>query len=360
MQRVFNFSAGPAILPEAVLQSAAAEMLNYEQTGMSVMEMSHRTRDFEQIIEEAEADLRQLTGMSDDYEVLFLQGGGSMQFAMIPMNLMRNRKADYIHTGNWTKKAIEEARRYGDVKILASSEDEDFSYIPDCSDLPVREDADYVYICENNTVFGTKYHELPDTKGKPLVADLSSCLLSEALDISRYAVIFAGAQKNLGPAGVTVVIIRKDLIADAAFEFTPTMLSFKTHAQAASLYNTPPCYNIYLLGKVLKWIQAIGGLEAMRERNIEKARLLYDFLDRSCLFKATARKRDRSMMNVTFVTGDFELDRKFLTEAQARALVNLGGHRSVGGMRASLYNAMSLEGVEALVSCLEDFERENG
>lgn len=360
MQRVFNFAAGPATLPEAVLQSAAAEMLNYEQTGMSVMEMSHRSADFERIIEAAEADLRQLTNMSDDYEVLFLQGGGSLQFAMIPINLMKNGKADYIHTGSWTKKAIEEARRYGDVKVLASSEDDNFSYIPDCSDMPVREDADYVYICENNTIFGTKYRKLPNTKGKPLVADLSSCMLSEPLDISRYGLIFAGAQKNLGPAGVTLVIIRKDLIANELPMFAPTMLSYKTHAEAGSLYNTPPCYNIYMLGKVLKWIVETGGLEAMKARNLEKAGLLYDFLDGSSLFKGTVRKEDRSLMNVTFVTGDAGLDKKFLSEAKARGLVNLGGHRSVGGMRASIYNAMPLEGVKALVSCLEDFERENG
>ena len=304
MGRVYNFSAGPAVLPEEVLQEAAAEMLDYAGTGMSVMEMSHRSAAFADIIESAEADLRELVGIPDNYRVLFLQGGASQQFAAVPMNLMKNRVADYIVTGSWAKKAFKEAKIYGDARAIASSEDETFSYIPDCSDLPVSEDADYVYICENNTIYGTKFHTLPNTKGKDLVADVSSCFLSEPVDITKYGVMYGGAQKNIGPAGVVISIIREDLITDDVLEGTPTMLKWKTQADANSLYNTPPAYGIYICGKVFKWLKDQGGLEAMQQRNQEKAALLYDFLDASKLFRGTVRKEDRSLMNVPFVAGD--------------------------------------------------------
>ena len=359
MGRVYNFSAGPAVLPEEVLAEAAAEMLDYAGSGMSVMEMSHRSKEFAGIIEGAEADLRELMGIPDNYRVLFLQGGASQQFAAVPMNLMKNRVADYIITGSWAKKAFKEAKIYGDARAIASSEDETFSYIPDCSDLPISEDADYVYICENNTIYGTKFHTLPDTKDKDLVADVSSCFLSEPVDITRYGVMFGGAQKNIGPAGVVIAIIREDLIRDDVLEGTPTMLKWKTQADAGSLYNTPPAYGIYICGKVFKWLKAQGGLAAMKERNVEKAALLYDYLDASELFRGTVRKEDRSLMNVPFVTGSDELDAAFVAEAKAAGLVNLKGHRSVGGMRASIYNAMPREGVEALVSFMKDFEHKN-
>ncbi|MCI8515140.1 MAG: 3-phosphoserine/phosphohydroxythreonine transaminase [Lachnospiraceae bacterium] len=356
MSRVYNFSAGPAVLPEEVLKEAATEMLDYRGSGMSVMEMSHRSKVFEEILHEAERDLRDLMGIPDHYKVLFLQGGGNTQFAMIPMNLMKNGTADYIVTGQWAKKAYEEAKKYGNVKCIASSADQTYSYIPDCSDLPVDEDADYVYICQNNTIYGTLFHELPDTKGKTLVADVSSCFLSEPVDVEKYGVIWGGVQKNVGPAGVTIVIIREDLIRDDVYPATPTMLKYKTHADADSLYNTPPCYNIYICGKVFKWLKAMGGLEAMKARNEEKAKILYDYLDGSRLFKGTVRKEDRSLMNVPFVTGDQELDALFIKEATAAGFVNLKGHRTVGGMRASLYNAMPKEGVEKLVAFMRDFE----
>ena len=359
MGRVYNFSAGPAVLPEEVLAEAAAEMLDYAGSGMSVMEMSHRSKEFAGIIEGAEADLRELMGIPDNYRVLFLQGGASQQFAAVPMNLMKNRVADYIITGSWAKKAFKEAKIYGDARAIASSEDETFSYIPDCSDLPISEDADYVYICENNTIYGTKFHTLPNTKGKDLVADVSSCFLSEPVDITRYGVMFGGAQKNIGPAGVVIAIIREDLIREDVLEGTPTMLKWKTQADAGSLYNTPPAYGIYICGKVFKWLKAQGGLAAMKERNVEKAALLYDYLDASELFRGTVRKEDRSLMNVPFVTGSDELDAAFVAEAKAAGLVNLKGHRSVGGMRASIYNAMPREGVEALVSFMKDFEHKN-
>ena len=331
-------------------------MLDYKGTGMSVMEMSHRSKAYDEIIKTAEADLRELMNIPDNYKVLFLQGGASQQFAMIPMNLMKNKVADYIVTGQWAKKAYQEAQKYGKANKIASSEDKTFSYIPDCSDLPISEDADYVYICENNTIYGTKIKELPDTKGKILVSDVSSCFLSEPVDVSRYGIIYGGVQKNIGPAGVVIVIIREDLITDDVLEGTPTMLKYKIHADADSLYNTPPAYGIYICGKVFKWIKEMGGLEAMKERNEKKAKILYDFLDESKLFKGTVEKKDRSLMNVPFVTGDAEMDAKFVKDAKEAGFENLKGHRSVGGMRASIYNAMPIEGVEALVAFMKKFE----
>ncbi len=360
MARVFNFSAGPAVLPEEVLREAAAEMLDYRGTGMSVMEMSHRSRPFQEIIETAESDLRELMGIPDNYKVLFLQGGASQQFAMIPMNLMKNRVADYIITGQWAKKAWQEAQKYGKANAVASSADKTFTYIPDCSDLPISENADYVYICENNTIYGTKFHELPNTKGKPLVADVSSCFLSEPVDVSRYGMIYGGVQKNIGPAGVVIVIIRDDLITEDVLPGTPTMLQYKIHADNGSLYNTPPAYGIYICGKVFQWLKSRGGLEAMKQYNEQKAKILYDFLDESKLFHGTVVKKDRSLMNVPFVTGDKELDAKFVKEAEAAGFVNLKGHRTVGGMRASIYNAMPIEGVEKLVAFMAEFEKNNG
>ncbi|MEE1315043.1 MAG: 3-phosphoserine/phosphohydroxythreonine transaminase [Faecalimonas sp.] len=359
MSRVYNFSAGPAVLPESVLKAVADEMLDYNGTGMSVMEMSHRSKAYQEIIDTAEADLRELMNIPDNYKVLFLQGGASQQFAMIPMNLMKNGVADYIVTGQWAKKAYQEAAKYGKANKIASSEDKTFSYIPDCSDLPISEDADYVYICENNTIYGTKFKELPNTKGKLLVSDVSSCFLSEPVDVSKYGIIYGGVQKNIGPAGVVIVIIREDLITEDVPAYTPTMLKYKTHADAGSMYNTPPAYGIYVCGKVFKWIKEMGGLEAMKERNEEKAKILYDFLDESKLFKGTVEKKDRSLMNVPFVTGDADLDAKFVKEAKEAGLENLKGHRSVGGMRASIYNAMPKEGVEALVAFMRKFEEEN-
>ena len=360
MHRVYNFSAGPAVLPEEVLREAADEMLDYQGTGMSVMEMSHRSAAFDKIIKTAEQDLRDLMGIPDNYKVLFLQGGASQQFAAVPMNLMKNRKAAYIVTGQWAKKAYQEAQKYGKAVKVASSEDKTFSYIPDCSDLPIDDDADYVYICENNTIYGTKYKKLPNTKGKTLVADVSSCFLSEPVDVTKYGVIYGGVQKNVGPAGVVIAIIREDLIPEKpAVENTPTMLAWKTQADADSLYNTPPCYGIYICGKVFKWLKKMGGLEEMQKRNIAKAKVLYDFLDESKLFKGTVRKEDRSLMNVPFVTGDKDMDAKFIKEATAAGFVNLKGHRTVGGMRASIYNAMPIEGVEKLVAFMKQFEADN-
>src|SRR5699024_4121218 len=310
MSRVYNFSAGPAVLPEEVLKEVADEMMDYRGTGMSVMEMSHRSAAFQEIIDEAEKDLRDLMNIPDNYKVLFLQGGASQQFAMIPMNLMKNRVADYIVTGQWAKKAYQEAQKYGKVNCIASSADKTFSYIPDCSDLPVSEDADYVYICENNTIYGTKFKELPNTKGKTLVADVSSCFLSEPVDVTKYGVIYGGVQKNIGPAGVVIVIIREDLITEDVLPGTPTMLTYKTHADADSLYNTPPCYGIYICGKVFKWLKKRGGLAAMKEYNEKKAAILYDYLDQSKMFHGTVEPASRSLMNVPFVTGDKDLDAK--------------------------------------------------
>ena len=359
MSRVYNFSAGPAVLPEEVLQEVAAEMMDYNGTGMSVMEMSHRSKAFEEILETAEKDFRELLKIPDNYKVLFLSGGAHHQFAAVPMNLMKNGVADYIVTGQWAKKAYQEASIYGEAVKLASSEDKTFSYIPDCSDLDIPDDLDYVYICENNTIYGTKYKKLPNTKGHTLVADVSSCFLSEPVDVTKYGVIYGGVQKNVGPAGVVIVIIREDLITEDTLPGTPTMLKYKTHADADSLYNTPPCYGIYICGKVFKWLKKMGGLSVMKERNEEKAKILYDFLDQSKLFKGTVVPEDRSLMNVPFVTGDADLDAKFVKEATEAGFVNLKGHRTVGGMRASIYNAMPKEGVEKLVEFMKKFEEEN-
>ncbi len=359
MSRVYNFSAGPAVLPEEVLKEAADEMLDYRGCGMSVMEMSHRSKMFEEIIQTAEADLRELMGIPDNYKVLFMQGGASQQFAMVPMNFMKNKVADYIITGQWAKKAWNEAKLFGTANAVASSADKTFSYIPDCSDLPISENADYVYICENNTIYGTKFKTLPNTKGKPLVADISSCFLSEPVDVEKYAMLYGGAQKNVGPAGVVIAVIREDMITEDVLEGTPTMLRYKTHADAASLYNTPPAYGIYICGKVFQWLKRQGGLSAMKEYNEKKAKLLYDFLDESKLFTGTVEKKDRSLMNVPFVTGDSDLDALFVKEAKAAGLENLKGHRTVGGMRASIYNAMPMAGVEKLVTFMEDFEKKH-
>lgn len=358
MSRVYNFSAGPAVLPEEVLREAAEEMLD-NGSGMSVMEMSHRSQAFQTIIDEAEADLRDLLNIPDNYRVLFMQGGASQQFAMIPMNFMKHGVADYIVTGQWAKKAAKEAEKYGKVNVIASSADKTFSYIPDCSDLPISEDADYVYICENNTIYGTKFKTLPNTKGKDLISDVSSCFLSEPHDVTKYAMLYGGVQKNIGPAGVVIAIIREDLITEDVFPGTPTMLQYKTHADANSLYNTPPCYGIYICGKVFKWLKKQGGLQAMKEINEKKAKILYDYLDESKMFKGTVVKEDRSLMNVPFVTGDPDLDAKFIKESKAAGFENLKGHRTVGGMRASIYNAMPIQGVEALVEFMKKFEKEN-
>ncbi len=359
MGRVYNFSAGPAVLPEEVLQEAAAEMMDYQGCGMSVMEMSHRSKVYDTIIKEAEQDLRDLLNIPDNYKVLFLQGGASLQFAMIPMNFMKHRKAAYIVTGQWAKKAYQEAQIYGEAVKVASSEDKTFSYIPDCSDLDIPEDADYVYICENNTIYGTKFKTLPNTKGKPLVADVSSCFLSEPMDVTKYGMIYGGVQKNIGPAGVVIAIIREDLITEDVLPGTPTMMKYKIHADANSLYNTPPCYGIYICGKVFKWLKKMGGLEEMKKLNEKKAKILYDYLDESKLFKGTVVPQDRSLMNVPFVTGDADLDAKFVKEAKEAGFENLKGHRTVGGMRASIYNAMPMEGVEKLVEFMKKFEAEN-
>ncbi len=360
MARVYNFSAGPSMLPEAVLEKAAAEMLDYEGSGQSVMEMSHRSKVYQSIIDKTEALLREIMNIPENYKVLFLQGGASSQFAMVPLNLMTGSgKADYIVTGQWAKKAFKEAARYGDAKAVASSEDKTFSYIPKLTKDDFRPDADYVHICMNNTIYGTVYHELPDTGDVPLVADISSCVLSKPIDVQKFGVLYAGAQKNMAPSGVTVVIIREDLIGKA-MDITPTMFNYQTHADAGSMFNTPPCYTIYIMKLVLEWIKEnFGGLEKMQELNEKKAKLLYDFLDNSKLFKGTVVPEDRSLMNVPFVTGNDELDAKFVKESTAAGFVNLKGHRSVGGMRASIYNAMPLEGVEKLVAFMQKFEEEN-
>lgn len=359
MNRVYNFSAGPAVLPEEVLLEAQEEMMNYRGCGMSVMEMSHRSKMFDSIIQEAEADLRDLMRIPDHYKVLFLQGGASLQFAMIPMNLMKNRSADYIVTGQWAKKAYEEAQKYGRANKIASSEDKTFSYIPDCSDLPISDDADYVYICENNTIYGTKFKKLPNTKGKLLVSDVSSCFLSEPVNVEDYGILFGGVQKNIGPAGMVIAVVREDLITDDVLEGTPTMMKYKTHADAGSMYNTPNCYCIYMCGKVFKWLKRMGGLEVMKKKNEEKAKILYDYLDASQLFSGTVVPRDRSLMNVPFITGNKELDAEFVKAAKAEGLENLKGHRTVGGMRASIYNAMPKAGVEQLVAFMKKFEEEH-
>ena len=357
MSRVYNFSAGPAVLPEEVLKTAQSEMLEYKNSGMSVMEMSHRSKDFENILDEAEKDIRTLMNIPENYKVLFLQGGGCTQFAMIPMNLMRNRVADYIVTGQWSKKAAAEAKIFGTVNEVASSADKNFSYIPDLSDLNISENADYVYICQNETVHGTTIRELPNTKGKILVADVSSMFLSEPVDVSKYGIIWGGVQKNVGPAGVTIVIIREDLISDDVLPFTPTMMKYKTHADNKSLFNTPPCYNIYICGLVFKWLLKLGGCSEMKKINEAKAKILYDYLDVSKIFHGTVEKKDRSLMNVPFVTGSKELDAEFIAAADKAGFKNIKGHRSVGGMRASIYNAMPIEGVKALVNFMTEFEK---
>ena len=360
MSRVYNFSAGPSMLPEEVLKKAAAEMLDYEGSGQSVMEMSHRSKVYDSIIKGAESLLRELMNIPENYKVLFLQGGASTQFAAIPLNFMNgSKKADFIITGQWAKKAFSEAKKYGDAKAVASSEDEVYSYIPKTTKADFRSDADYVYICMNNTIYGTVYKELPDTGDIPLIADISSCFLSEPLDVTKFAMVYGGAQKNVAPAGLTIAIIREDLLGNAR-DITPTMLDYKIHADNDSLYNTPPCYTIYVCKLVLEWIKNLGGLEKMKELNEVKAKMLYDFLDNSKLFKGTVKKEDRSLMNVPFITGNEELDTKFVKEATAAGLVNLKGHRTVGGMRASIYNAMPIEGVKALVEFMEKFEKENG
>ncbi|MGN0566144.1 MAG: 3-phosphoserine/phosphohydroxythreonine transaminase [Candidatus Limousia pullorum] len=360
MARVYNFSAGPSMLPESVLRKAADEMLDYQGSGQSVMEMSHRSKVYDAIIKEAEALLREVMNIPDNYKVLFLQGGASSQFAMVPMNLMtKSGKADYVITGQWAKKAYKEGARYGKANIVASSEDKTFSYIPKLDPSTFTKDADYFHICMNNTIYGTVYHELPDTGDVPLVADISSCILSQPIDVSKFGVIYAGAQKNMAPAGLTVVIIREDLIGHA-MDITPTMFNYQTHADNGSMFNTPPCYTIYIAKLVLEWIKnEMGGLEKMKEYNEKKAKILYDFLDSSKLFKGTVVPEDRSLMNVPFVTGDADMDAKFVKEATEHGFVNIKGHRSVGGMRASIYNAMPIEGVEKLVAFMKEFEERN-
>ena len=348
MSRVYNFSAGPAVLPEEVLRQASEEMMDYRGCGMSVMEMSHRSSVFQGILDEAEADLRDLLQIPDNYKVMFLNGSAHHQFAAVCMNLMKNRKADYIITGQWSKRAFQEGKKYGEAVALASSEDRTFSYIPDCSDLPVDDDADFVYICENNTIYGTKFRKLPNTKGKLLVADVSSCFLSEPMEVEKYGVIYGGVQKNIGPAGMTINIVREDLV-----------MKWKTQADAGSLYNTPNCWDIYICGLVFKWLKKHGGLAGMKAINEKKAALLYDYLDSSRLFRGTVAKEDRSLMNVPFVTGDKEKDAAFIAKAEKAGFVNLKGHRSVGGMRASIYNAMPVEGVEKLVDFMKAYEAEN-
>ena len=357
--RVYNFSAGPAMMPEPVLEEIAAEVLNYHGSGMSVMEMSHRSKVFQDILAQAEADLRELMHIPENYKVLFVQGGGTVQFAMVPMNLMKKGVACYVETGAWSKKAIAEAKRYGEVKIVASSADKNFSYIPNCSDLDIPDNADYVYICENETIHGTTWHNLPNTKGKILVADQSSMFLSRPCDVSKYGLIWAGVQKNVGPAGMAIVIIREDLIREDVPEFVPTYLRYKTHADADSLYNTPNCWAIYCCGKVFKYLLDNGGLEAMAQRNAEKAAILYDFLDQSKFFTGAVRKEDRSYMNVPFVSPSKEQDAEVVAATKAAGFDNLKGHKSVGGLRASIYNAMPKEGVEALVEFLKKYEAEH-
>ncbi len=356
MARVYNFSAGPSILPESVLEKAQAQMMDYEGSGQSVMEMSHRSKVYDAIIKDCEALLREVMNIPDNYKVLFLQGGASTQFAMIPMNLMTGSgKADFVLTGQWANKAYQEAGRYGEAKAVASSKDKTYSYIPKLDPATFTPDADYFHICLNNTIYGTVWHELPDTGNVPLVADISSCILSEPIDVSRFGMLYAGAQKNMAPAGLTVVIIREDLIGHP-MDCTPTMLNYQTHADNGSMYNTPPCWCIYVAKLVLEWVKELGGLEAMGELNRKKAAILYDFLDSSKLFSGTVEKADRSLMNVPFVTGNEEIDAQFVKEAAAAGFVNLKGHRSVGGMRASIYNAMPIEGVEKLVAFMKEFE----
>lgn len=358
MSRVYNFSAGPSMLPEEVLKKAQDEMLECGNSGMSVMVMSHRSKEYQAIIDSAEALVRELMNVPDNYKVLFLQGGGSTQFAMVPLNFAnKNKKADYVITGQWAKKAAAEAERYITVNRVASSADKTFSYIPKLDKSTFSSDADYFYICYNNTIYGTRYTQLPETD-KPIIADISSCAMSEVIDVTKFGMLFAGAQKNLGPAGVTLVIVREDLLGDA-MDITPTMLNYQTHADNGSMYNTPPTYGIYVLKLVLEWIKSKGGIAELQKVNEAKAKILYDYLDSSKMFKGTVVPEDRSLMNAPFVTGNEELDAKFVAEAKAAGFVNLKGHRTVGGMRASIYNAMPVEGVEKLVEFMKKFEAEN-
>ena len=357
--RTYNFSAGPATMPEPVLEEIRDEMMNYRGSGMCVMEMSHRSKVFQQIVDEAEADLRELMNIPDNYKVLFIQGGATLQFAMIPMNLMKNGKAVYIETGAWSKKAIAEAKKYGEVIVAASSKDKNYSYIPDCSNLDIPEDTDYVYICENETIHGVTWPKLPNTKGHVLVSDQSSMFLSKPCNVSDYGMIYGGVQKNIGPAGMAIVIIREDLIREDLDPKTPIYMMYKTHADAGSMYNTPNCWAIYVCGKVFKYLKSIGGLEAMEKINIEKAKVFYDFLDQSKMFVGTVRKEDRSLMNIPFVTGNADLDAEVIAYTKKAGFENLKGHKSVGGLRASIYNAMPKDGVEALVECLKKFEAEH-
>ena len=359
MTRVYNFSAGPACLPEWVLKKAASEMLDAHNSGMSVMEMSHRSKEYQAIIDETEALLREIMSIPDNYKVMFIQGGATLQFAMLPMNLMKNGVADYIVTGNWSKKAYNEAKKYGKINLVATSEDRNYSYIPDCSDLPISEDADYVYICENETIHGTTYQTLPNTKGKILVSDQSSMFLSKPCNVSDYGVIYGGVQKNIGPAGMVIVIMREDLIREDLPQFVPTYMSYATHANNGSMYNTPNCWAIYCCGKVFKYLKSIGGLEEMHKRNIAKAKVIYDFLDSSKMFKGTVEPEFRSLMNIPFVTGSADLDKEVVAATKAAGYDNLKGHKSVGGLRASIYNAMPKEGVVALVDFLRKYEQEN-
>ncbi|MGB4596005.1 MAG: 3-phosphoserine/phosphohydroxythreonine transaminase [Anaerolineaceae bacterium] len=357
--RVFNFSAGPSMLPEPVLEEVRDEMMNYKGSGMCVMEMSHRSKVFINIANEAEADLRELMGIPANYKVLFIQGGATLEFSMIPMNLMKNGVADYIVTGHWSKKAYEEAKKFGEIHLAASSADKNYSYIPDVSDLPISEESDYVYICENETIHGTTYQQLPDTKGKVLVSDQSSMFLSKPCDVSKYGLIYGGVQKNIGPAGLAIVIVREDLIRKDLDPKTPLYLRFDTHSENESMYNTPNCWALYVCGKVFKYLKSIGGLEAMAKLNREKAAILYDFLDQSRMFKGTVNPKDRSLMNVPFVTASTEMDDKVVAASKVAGFDNLKGHKSVGGLRASIYNAMPKEGVQALVDFLRDFEAKN-
>lgn len=357
--RVYNFSAGPSVLPVEVLEEVQAQLLNYKGSGQSVMEMSHRSKDYEAIINQAEADLRELMNIPDNYKVLFIQGGGTLQFSMVPMNLLRNtKKADYVVTGTWAKKAWKEAEKYGDIKVIASSEADTFTWVPKIKKEDIRQDADYAYIVTNNTIYGTKFNYVPETGDIPLVADMSSNIMSEEIDVSKFGLIWAGAQKNVGPAGMTIVIIREDLIGFAGKE-VPTYLDYKIHAENGSMYNTPPTFSIYVAGEVFKYLKSIGGIKEMEKRNLEKAALLYDYIDGSGYYNCPVAKEDRSIMNVVFMTGDGDLDKKFIAEAKAEGLINLAGHRSLGGMRASIYNAMPKAGVEALIAFMEKFKAEN-
>ena len=357
--RVYNFSAGPSMLPLEVLEKVQKDLLNYEGSGQSVMEMSHRSKEYQKIIDDAEANLRELMNIPDNYKVMFLQGGGTLQFAMVPLNLLRNsKKADYVLTGTWAKKAYKEACKFGDIRVIASSEDDKFTWVPKIKKEDIRKDADYVYITTNNTIYGTKYNYVPETGDIPLVADMSSNIMSEEVDVSKFGMIWAGAQKNVGPAGVSIVIVREDLIGFAD-EKVPTYLDYKIHAENGSMYNTPPCFSIYVAGEVFKYLKSIGGVKEMERRNVAKAKLLYDYIDSSKLFSCPVAKEDRSLMNVVFVTGDADLDKKFIAAAKEKGMINLAGHRSIGGMRASIYNAMPEEGVRALVDFMKAFEEEN-